>query len=100
MNKASVIIYGWMSPHLIRKRKWLEYYNEVMVMLLSYSMLCMTSFMLDDKVVFNFGYVFITLFGVLIVGNFVYISNILLERYFRQKRLSNFKDKYVEFYEN
>jgi hypothetical protein len=98
LNKASVIVYGWMSPHLMRQRKWLEYWNEIMVMFLSYSMLCMTSILLNDKVVFNIGYVFIGLFGVLVVINLIYISNILTERYIRQKKLESLKESLVKYY--
>jgi hypothetical protein len=60
----------------------------------------MTSFLLDDKVVFNIGYVFIGLFGVLVVGNLIYISNILIERYIRQKKLESLKESMIQYYES
>ena len=52
LNKANVIFYGLMKPHYMKERKWLEFFNEMIVMFLSYSMLCMTSFLLDDMVIF------------------------------------------------
>lgn len=84
LNKATIILYGWMTPHVTKERKWLEYFNEVMVMFLSYSMLCMTSFLLDDDVIFNIGYVFISIFGFLIAGNLTYISWVIFEKFRRE----------------
>ena len=100
LNKASVIVYGWMSPHTLRQRKWLEYFNEVMVMFLSYSMVCMTAFLLDYELIFKIGYVFIILFGVLVVGNLIYISNVLFGRYRRQNKLKSSKEKMIQHYES
>jgi len=83
LNKANIIFYGLMQPHSIKERKWLEFFNEIIVMFLSYSMLCMTSFLLDDMVVFQMGYVFLALFGILVAGNLLYIFNLLHEKYQR-----------------
>jgi hypothetical protein len=83
INKASVIIYGWMNPHVTRQRKWQEYFNEVMMMLLAYTMLCMTSFLLDNQIIFDIGYVFIIMFGVLLAGNLSYIFYIQYTRWSR-----------------
>ena len=83
LNKANIIFYGWMMPHTFNERKWLELFNEIIVMFLSYSMLCMTSFLLDDMVVFQMGYVFLTLFGILVAGNLLYIFHMLNQKYQR-----------------
>jgi len=50
LNVASVVVYGWIKPHAIQKRRILEYFNDVMIMKLSYSMICMTAFNLDLEV--------------------------------------------------
>jgi len=42
LNVASVIFYGWITPHTTKQRRWLEYFNEVMTMQLTYAMMCMT----------------------------------------------------------
>jgi len=47
LNVASVVVYGWLNPHTTKKRRILEYFNDVMIMQLTYSMMCMTSFNLD-----------------------------------------------------
>jgi len=59
-----------------------------MIMFLSYIMLTMTDFLGDNsEIIYQMGYVFITLFGILVVGNLVYIFNVLFERYARTKKL-------------
>jgi hypothetical protein len=83
INKASVILYGWMNPHLSRRRRKLEYFNDTLLMQLSYSMLCMTSFLLDNEVIFNMGYVFISQFVILVVVNLLYIFITIHDRYLR-----------------
>jgi hypothetical protein len=72
-----------MNPHVFKKRKWLEYYNEVMVMFLSYCMLCMTYFNLDNDIIFDTGYAFISTFGMLAIGNLLYVFNEIFEQFAR-----------------
>jgi len=86
-----VILYGWINPHAIKERKRLEYFNDVMMMQLAYSMICMTSYMLDLELSFYFGYVFMTISGVMVVGNFAYITNSIANRFVRNRKLSKLK---------
>ena len=59
----------------------LEYFNEVMVMFLSYAIVCMTAFVRDGKVVYKVGHSFIIIFLILVSGNLIYITNMLFKRY-------------------
>ena len=87
INKASIIFYGWMNPHWSKGRKRLEFFNDAILMLLSYSMLSMTSFLLYVEVIFYMGYVFISQFVILAVVNLSYIFIHIHQRYNRQKRM-------------
>ena len=79
--KFVIIFYGWINPHLTRQRKYIEYYNNSIIMLLTYCMISMTSFVQYAEVSFNMGYVFLSLFVLLALVNLVYISYILKKRY-------------------
>ena len=83
INKASIITYGWINPHWSKGRKRLEFFNDAILMLLSYSMLCMTSFLLYVKIIFYMGYVFISQFVILAVVNLSYIFIHIKQRYHR-----------------
>jgi len=127
LNVATVVFYGWMTPHTTKERKWLEYFNDVMIMLLTYSMICMTSFVLDHRqgerpikgrklsltgegwagevgvssdeldMKFNMGYVFMALFGILVIGNFAYITNFITIRYMRKRKLTRLKKNFLDY---
>jgi hypothetical protein len=99
INKASIIFYGWISPHSSKYRKWLEYYNNVLIMLLSYLMLCMTSFIEDFRTIFDIGFIFIGTFAILVLGNLTYITYVIRARFLKQRRLSILKENFIEYYE-
>ena len=83
-----MICYGYITPHVTRERKYLEYFNDVMMMFLAYAMVCMTHFVLNSEIIFKMGYAFIILFGMLVAGNLMYIFYVLYTRYARQEVLS------------
>jgi len=45
---------------------------------------------------FYFGYVFMVIFGILVVGNFVYISNLIIERFMRKRKLDRLRKNFIE----
>jgi len=123
LNVATVVFYGWMTPHTTKERKWLEYFNDVMIMLLTYSMICMTSFLVDRRqgerpikgrklsltgagivgvgsdeldMKFNMGYIFMALFGILVIGNFTYITNFITIRFIRKRKLARLKQNFID----
>ena len=77
----------------------LEYFNEVMVMFLSYSKVCMTAYVLDSEVVYEVGHSFIILFLILVAGNLIYITNILFKRYLELKRSNYLEQRFVNYVE-
>ena len=44
INLSGIIIYGSLRAHDTRWRRLMEFFNEAMLMLISYSILCMTLF--------------------------------------------------------
>ena len=72
INKFGVILYGAIRPHELKSRRQLEFFNESMIMLISYAILAMTPFNLSNYQIYIQGYVFIAWFTVLVLGNVVY----------------------------
>ena len=70
------------------------------MMFLAYSMLCMTHFVLDNKIIFKIGYAFIINFGFLVTGNLIYIFHIQYTRYARNNVLSKLQKAFVVYYED
>jgi len=99
VNKASVIIYGKMRSHVTKERRMIEYFNDVMVMWISYSMICMTDFVRDDMAKFYNGFMFIAIFGVVVLGDLCYISNIIYTRLAWNNKMERNKEKYIKFTE-
>ena len=79
VNKASIIIYGKMMSHNTRERRRLEFFNDFLVMWISYAMVCMTDFVQDEMVKYYMGYVEIALFGIVVLGDLSYISNLIYQ---------------------
>ena len=52
INIFSVIIYGQLKAHKTHARRLMEYLNESMVLLITYSMICMTLFNQDELMVY------------------------------------------------
>jgi hypothetical protein len=95
--KFGVIAYGWMRPHVMRWRRNMEFFNESLVMLVSYSCLSMTEFNESVISVFNNGYHFLSYVAFLVVVNFI-VQGLNIKTYRLVKKAAEFKKKKWDVY--
>jgi hypothetical protein len=81
LNVFGIIAYGAMRSHDSKKRRDLEFCNESMILVLSYTVMCMSDFNQEIEAIFYSGLVFVAIFMAIIVGNFGYTTSQVVERY-------------------
>ena len=67
-----IIAYGCMRSHNSFWRRNLEFFNDSCIMMIIYSMVCMTDFIETEIQIFNNGYIFIVWLVFLFLGNMTY----------------------------
>ena len=69
MSSLYFIYYAENKPHSMLQRNRMEIFNESMIMLMNYHMVCFSKFNLSPDNQFSMGYSFVICIGLLIVGN-------------------------------
>lgn len=72
-NSLYIIQYCQIWPHSILGHAILEIFNESLVMVVSYHMICFTLFNLEEMQRFNMGWSFLVLIGFIIITNVIYV---------------------------
>jgi hypothetical protein len=75
------------SPHELKRRRYLELFNELMISIVFFHLLTFTDFNRSDESVFYLGYSFAYCFGIVLAGNIMYIVTNEVERKFRHLRM-------------
>jgi len=73
------MFYGSVKPHITFRKRFIEFFNEYMILFISLHMLCFTNFISDNMIVFVIGYQFTAMFGLVFIvniGNMIF-NNIL-----------------------
>jgi len=88
LNVLAIIFYGSIRSHIDRRRRTLEFFNNSMTLFISYAVVCMTAFNLNQASIYENGNHFGFWLGVIFVGNIGYITVDIIG-----KRRSQRKDK-------
>ena len=78
----------------------LEYFNDVIIMFLTYSIVIMTEFNLDMESIYNIGFSFISLLIILAMVNLGYVSNLLVESFKADRRKKMLETNYAKHVEH
>jgi len=76
MSLVYVMWYLNVRPHDSRERVRLEVFNEVLIMLCVYHMMLFSKFTTNITAQFYFGYSFLAVFGIMLVGNIARVLKI------------------------
>jgi len=86
--------YFGFAPHFSMKKLFLEGFNEVMIIMMSYHMFCFTFFVPDVEVQYNVGYSFVIFFLVITLANLVYMVNNVYIRCRSKSRKKRYQKAY------
>ena len=71
----------------------MEILNESLIMIICYSIMTMTTFILEDEQVFRNGYFFLACFGVIVIVNCIYLILIYKQKRDLRKRIEEKKKR-------
>jgi hypothetical protein len=83
-----IIFYAGTKPHNTKERTYIEIFNEILVMIACYHLVCFSEFNLSPVAQFNTGYSFIAVFAVAVIVN---IGLIVTKQVFNVRRMRKFK---------
>lgn len=85
LNSLYIMFYAGQLPHWEKKRGKLECFNEFMIIVMSYHMICFSEFNLEVDSRFVMGYSFIAFVLLIILVNLIYMIHDSVLKYRRRK---------------
>lgn len=73
MTSLYIVFYGGNKPHWDSRRVSLELFNEVMILVACYHLMCFSDFIIDADTQFSMGYSFVAVILVVVVVNVVVV---------------------------
>lgn len=73
LNLLYVMFYASVQPHITFSKRCIEFFNEYMVLLISFQMLLFTNFITDIMIQYIIGYIFTGMMGFVFVVNIGYM---------------------------
>jgi len=83
-----IIFYAGTKPHNSRDRRYMEVFNEVLIMIACYHLICFSEFNLSPIAQFNTGYSYVVVFAVAVIVN---IGVIVAKQVANLRRMRKFK---------
>jgi hypothetical protein len=83
-----VMYYAGTKPHAEKERVNIEIFNEIMIMMINYHMVCFSEFNLDLMAQFNMGYSFVVCILVVVFGNIMVLAIKQIKSWRRKKMLA------------
>jgi len=83
-----IIFYAGTRPHNSKERSYIEIFNEILVMVACYHMVCFSEFNLSPLEQFNMGYSFVAVFAIAVIAN---IGLIVAKQVINLRRMRKFK---------
>ena len=80
INLFSIIIYGNLRSHYTQRRRNIEFSNDMLIMVIVYTIMLMTDFNRHQELIFLNGYSFECATILLVLLNIGYITLVLIER--------------------
>ena len=90
------VFYFMMRPHMLRRRLYIEMFNETLIMIQIYHLCCFSEFILDIETVFLIGYSYVGFIGFAVLVNLVYMIYNLVIKVREKLRLKKLRDANIK----
>jgi hypothetical protein len=88
--------YIGVRPHWNSKRVEVEVFNELMILVACYHLICFSEFNLDMQAQFNMGYSFVGLIVIVVIVNIVLVVKKQVKSFKLKKASRNVRNKYLK----
>lgn len=91
LTSLYIIFYGGSKPHVFKRRRQIEVFNEWMIMVMNYHLVAFSEFNMNTKAQYNMGYSYVFMIGVVIAVNLSFMFVKMYHQFQKKRALYNLR---------